>query len=86
MCCKKTSSVRSFLHSIRFNGVNVFVFEFGNNTVSIDSGDEVIVGVNKFTLTNPESVEVRMINNTEVLKAQIQSINEVKRTRDQRQV
>lgn len=46
----------------------------------------MIVGVNKFTLSTPESVEVRMINNSEVLKAQIQSIEEVKKNRDQHKV
>lgn len=48
----------------------------------IDSGDEVIIGVNKYTLAEQESCEVRSIDNRSVREAQIASINQVKATRD----
>jgi len=52
----------------------------------IDSGDEIIVGVNKFTLGTKEDVDVRIIDNVDVLRAQVKSINEVKAKRDPKQV
>jgi len=48
----------------------------------IDSGDEVIVGVNKFLLDKPEPLDVRIIDNTAVRNLQIQSINDVIAKRD----
>eukprot|EP01126_Amoeba_proteus_P024764 TRINITY_DN2486_c0_g1_i19.p1 TRINITY_DN2486_c0_g1~~TRINITY_DN2486_c0_g1_i19.p1 ORF type:complete len:591 (-),score=127.86 TRINITY_DN2486_c0_g1_i19:110-1882(-) len=52
----------------------------------IDSGDEVIIGVNKFVLKETETVDVRVIDNASVRQAQINSINQVKATRDPVQV
>eukprot|EP01127_Copromyxa_protea_P000398 TRINITY_DN10328_c0_g1_i1.p1 TRINITY_DN10328_c0_g1~~TRINITY_DN10328_c0_g1_i1.p1 ORF type:complete len:747 (+),score=227.25 TRINITY_DN10328_c0_g1_i1:290-2242(+) len=52
----------------------------------IDSGDEVIIGVNKYTLAEAESCEVRSIDNKQVREAQIESINKVKATRDAQKV
>jgi len=52
----------------------------------IDSGEEVIVGVNKFVLKDQEKIDVRMIDNTKVRQQQIDSINHVKATRDSKKV
>ncbi|NWQ77258.1 MUTA protein, partial [Columbina picui] len=49
----------------------------------IDSGSEVIVGVNKHQLEKEETVEVLAIDNTSVRSKQIEKINKVKATRDQ---
>lgn len=57
-----------------------------NRQARIDSGEEVIVGVNKFLLNNPEPVDVRMIDNAEVLKLQIASIQAVIAGRDHAKV
>lgn len=48
----------------------------------IDSGYEVIVGVNKYQPENPEQVEVRIIDNAQVLAAQIAKIARVRASRD----
>ena len=51
----------------------------------IDSGKEVIVGVNKYvdnSEDNQEKVDVRVIDNTAVLEEQIRSIARVKESRD----
>eukprot|EP01099_Mayorella_cantabrigiensis_P000591 TRINITY_DN1263_c0_g1_i3.p1 TRINITY_DN1263_c0_g1~~TRINITY_DN1263_c0_g1_i3.p1 ORF type:complete len:423 (+),score=133.57 TRINITY_DN1263_c0_g1_i3:158-1270(+) len=47
----------------------------------IDSGDDVIVGVNKYKI-KAEPVDVRVIDNTQVRKSQIERINKIKATRD----
>eukprot|EP01100_Stratorugosa_tubuloviscum_P015574 TRINITY_DN902_c0_g4_i1.p1 TRINITY_DN902_c0_g4~~TRINITY_DN902_c0_g4_i1.p1 ORF type:complete len:760 (-),score=374.01 TRINITY_DN902_c0_g4_i1:74-2308(-) len=52
----------------------------------IDSGKEVIVGVNKYKLKNEEAVEVRQIDNSAVRESQIQMLNRVKSKRDQKAV
>uniref|UniRef100_A0A8D0HPQ0 Methylmalonyl-CoA mutase, mitochondrial n=1 Tax=Sphenodon punctatus TaxID=8508 RepID=A0A8D0HPQ0_SPHPU len=49
----------------------------------IDSGSEVIVGVNKYQLEKEESVEVLAIDNTSVRTKQIEKINKVKSSRDE---
>jgi methylmalonyl-CoA mutase N-terminal domain/subunit len=46
----------------------------------------VIVGVNKFTLNDPEQVDVRMIDNADVLKYQVASIQAVIAGRDHAKV
>ena len=48
----------------------------------IDKGDEVIVGVNKYTADSNDEVEVLDIDNTEVLKKQIERLNEIKSKRN----
>ena len=45
-------------------------------------GAEVIVGVNKYQPENPEQVEVRIIDNAQVLAAQIAKIARVRASRD----
>jgi len=52
----------------------------------IDSGEDVIVGVNKFKLKQQETVDVLAIDNRKVRLQQIQRIEELKRTRNQAQV
>ncbi|XP_047429894.1 methylmalonyl-CoA mutase, mitochondrial [Mugil cephalus] len=48
----------------------------------IDSGSEVIVGVNKYRLEKEETVEVLAIDNTIVRQKQIEKLKEVRATRD----
>ncbi|XP_069461880.1 methylmalonyl-CoA mutase, mitochondrial isoform X1 [Ambystoma mexicanum] len=48
----------------------------------IDSGAEVIVGVNKYKLEKEESVDVLAIDNTSVRNKQIEKIEKVKASRD----
>uniref|UniRef100_A0A8C6NKF5 Methylmalonyl-CoA mutase, mitochondrial n=1 Tax=Nothobranchius furzeri TaxID=105023 RepID=A0A8C6NKF5_NOTFU len=48
----------------------------------IDSGSEVIVGVNKYRLEKEETVEVLAIDNTSVRQRQIEKLNKVKECRD----
>uniref|UniRef100_A0A4W2IDQ0 Methylmalonyl-CoA mutase, mitochondrial n=2 Tax=Bos indicus x Bos taurus TaxID=30522 RepID=A0A4W2IDQ0_BOBOX len=49
----------------------------------IDSGSEVIVGVNKYQLEKEESVDVLAIDNTSVRNKQIEKLKKVKSSRDQ---
>ncbi|KAF3849628.1 hypothetical protein F7725_019347 [Dissostichus mawsoni] len=48
----------------------------------IDSGSEVIVGVNKYRLAKEETVEVLAIDNTAVRQKQIDKLKKVRETRD----
>uniref|UniRef100_A0A8C9W570 Methylmalonyl-CoA mutase, mitochondrial n=1 Tax=Scleropages formosus TaxID=113540 RepID=A0A8C9W570_SCLFO len=48
----------------------------------IDSGSEVIVGVNKYRLEKEESVEVLAIDNTSVRNKQIEKLKKVRESRD----
>ena len=52
----------------------------------IDSGKEVIVGVNKYQLEEEEDIEVLDIDNTIVREAQIKRLQQVKDARDQNKV
>ncbi|KAH9414737.1 putative methylmalonyl-CoA mutase, mitochondrial [Dermatophagoides pteronyssinus] len=49
----------------------------------IDSGQEVIVGVNKYRLEKEEAIDVLMIDNKQVREAQIAKLNHIKATRDE---
>ena len=49
----------------------------------IDRGDEVIVGVNKYQLTQQDAIEVREIDNTAVREAQVAKLEHIRATRDQ---
>jgi len=53
---------------------------------NIDSGTEVIIGVNKYTLKEADKVDVLAIDNASVRAAQIASIKKVKATRDSAKV
>jgi methylmalonyl-CoA mutase len=48
----------------------------------IDSGKDVIVGVNKYKLKTEDRVEIREIDNVSVRDSQIARLNQVKATRD----
>lgn len=48
----------------------------------IDSGKEVIVGVNKYQLEKEEPIEILEVDNTAVREAQIRRLNELKNNRD----
>ncbi len=52
----------------------------------IDSGEEKIIGVNIFQVTDNESFEILEVDNTAVREAQIRRINEVKSRRDEMKV
>ncbi|CAG9330951.1 unnamed protein product [Blepharisma stoltei] len=48
----------------------------------IDSGEEVIVGVNKYKVKHEDKIEVRAVDNAQVRNEQIKKINTLKATRD----
>jgi len=48
----------------------------------IDSGRQVIVGVNRFESDSPEPIEVRSVEATEVREAQMRRLDELRRDRD----
>jgi methylmalonyl-CoA mutase len=48
----------------------------------LDSGQDVVVGVNKYRLAEEEPVEVREIDNTAVREAQVARLKEVRANRD----
>ncbi|HTS25805.1 MAG TPA: methylmalonyl-CoA mutase [Bryobacteraceae bacterium] len=48
----------------------------------IDSGREVIVGVNKYRPEEEEQIEVREVDNRAVREAQVERLAEIRRTRD----
>src|SRR6185312_13418325 len=48
----------------------------------VDKGEDVIVGVNKFTPEKPDVIEVRDIDNAAVREAQIARLVDVKAKRD----
>ena len=52
----------------------------------VDSGADVVVGVNKYKLENPETVDVLSINNEEVRKHQVAKLNAVRAARDEAKV
>lgn len=52
----------------------------------IDSGEEVIVGVNKYQVSYEESFEILDIDNTEVRRKQVERIEQTKANRDQQKV
>jgi methylmalonyl-CoA mutase len=48
----------------------------------VDRGEEVVVGVNKYRVENPEKVDVLDIDNTRVREQQIRRLQQVRATRD----
>jgi methylmalonyl-CoA mutase len=52
----------------------------------IDSGQEVIIGVNKYQLKDEQPIEVLAIDNTSVRKSQVERIGRVRASRDQGKV
>merc|ERR1712025_1054476 len=53
---------------------------------NIDSGKEVIVGVNKYKLKKEDDIEVRAIDNAEVKESQLNRLNKLKATRKPEEV
>lgn len=49
----------------------------------IDSGQDIVVGVNKYRVENEEAVDVLSIDNTSVREKQISKLGRVKNTRDE---
>merc|ERR1711920_236844 len=49
----------------------------------IDSGDDTVVGVNKYVLEDEDPVDVLSIDNTEVRAKQVKRIEETKANRDE---
>ncbi len=49
---------------------------------AIDAGEETIVGVNRYQPSHQEPLDILSIDNTEVRRAQIARLDELKRTRD----
>ncbi len=52
----------------------------------IDSGEDVIVGVNKYLTDEKMDIDILEINNNEVRTSQVNRINQVKSTRDEKAV
>jgi methylmalonyl-CoA mutase len=52
----------------------------------IDSGKEIIVGVNKFRLDKEAPIEILEVDNSKVRLAQIKKLNEIKQKRNQQEV
>jgi methylmalonyl-CoA mutase len=49
----------------------------------VDRGEDVIVGVNRFRVENPEPIEVREIDNAKVREEQVARLGQIKRSRDE---
>ena len=49
----------------------------------VDRGEEVIVGVNKFTLDEQDEIDIRDVDNVAVRKSQIARLEQIRATRDQ---
>jgi methylmalonyl-CoA mutase len=52
----------------------------------IDSGRDVIVGVNRYQVNEPSNIEIREVDNTKVRDSQITRLNEVRQKRDNQKV
>src|SRR5699024_5619918 len=52
----------------------------------IDSGKETIIGVNRYRLEKEEPIDILDIDNTVVLKKQIERIQKLRTSRDEQQV
>jgi len=48
----------------------------------VDRGEDVVVGVNKYRPAQPDAVEVRVVDNTEVREAQVGRLKELRAARD----
>ncbi len=49
----------------------------------VDRGEEVVVGVNKYTIDEPAVVDVLDIDNTEVRRQQVERLEQIRATRDE---
>ena len=52
----------------------------------IDSGEDTIVGVNRYRLAQEDEIEIREIDNTAVRKAQVRRLERIRRERDAAEV
>ena len=52
----------------------------------VDSGSRVVVGVNKFKNPNEPKVDVRVIDNEKVRDDQIKKLDQIKKSRNQKDV
>ena len=52
----------------------------------IDSGQETIIGVNNYQLKEEEAIEILDIDNTKVRQKQIERLQELKQSRDEKTV
>ena len=52
----------------------------------IDSGEEVIVGVNRYELDEEEQMDIREVDNNAVREGQLKRLADVKKKRDQKEV
>ncbi|MCB9209462.1 MAG: methylmalonyl-CoA mutase [Ignavibacteriales bacterium] len=52
----------------------------------IDSGQETIVGVNKYKLTKEDPIEILEVDNTAVRLSQIKRLNQIKKSRNEEEV
>jgi methylmalonyl-CoA mutase len=52
----------------------------------IDSGRDVIVGVNRYQVNEPSTIEIREVDNTKVRDSQISRLNDVRKKRDNQKV
>ena len=52
----------------------------------VDTGADVIVGVNKYRLDEEDGIEIRDIDNTAVRESQVARLNEIRANRDQAEV
>ena len=52
----------------------------------VDSGEDVIVGVNKYRLESESEIEIRDIDNTAVRESQVRRLEEIRRARDAKAV
>jgi methylmalonyl-CoA mutase len=52
----------------------------------IDSGQQAVIGVNKYRLTSEEHIHVRQVDNTSVREAQIANLQRLRAERDQAKV
>jgi methylmalonyl-CoA mutase len=53
---------------------------------NIDSGRDVIVGVNKYKVPGEDNVDVRVVDNVQVRESQISRLNKIKASRDSEKV
>jgi methylmalonyl-CoA mutase len=51
---------------------------------AVDRGDEVVVGVNKYRLDEESAVDIRDVDNTEVRRSQIERLEHLRATRDEK--
>ncbi|CAG0924931.1 unnamed protein product [Notodromas monacha] len=74
-------AMESLTQEIKNGGMKIEECAARRKTI-IDSGKEVIVGVNKYRLEKEDPVEVLVIDNTKVRASQIEKLEQIKKSRD----